>query len=331
MSKPILWVFARIEALWPNQNRPQTLIANCERFKAQGYNGLHLWDSNLSRPVIEAKDQVGYRLLNDWCLKNDWTLGAQVFPQGAELLRWPGTDNAILERGGEYLCLGDGRVHSIYERIVKNVTTLFPEGSALRVLMAYYDEIRQHGTHNVCKRPGGEMLAAHAKRTIEIVREHAPHLTPGVWNDMFDPFHNAVTPYRNYPVLGGWKNSWQGIDPGVLIHNWMTPNKDTSDDDSFKSFSWWAERGNQQVFQGYYDGPTGDGSTAQHEEAYIRRVQTLPKQIGFCYTTWKDNLTKTGEYLVDDGWDPFQGPTAPVPPVEMKTCPTCLGTGKVPA
>lgn len=328
-ARPFLWIFSRIQAIQPDVDRPSQLIDFCKKQKEIGYNGLLLWDSDLSKPQIPDYARRNYSLFSEWCASNGWSFGIQTFPQGSQLRQWPGTDARILEKNGQYLCLADPRVHPIYEQIVDNILELFPAGSPLACLMAYYDEIRQQGTHSVCRRPGGELLAEHAQKTMQIVRDRAPHLVPAVWNDMFDPNHNAITPYSDYPVHGGWSGSWNGIASDVLVMDWMTPNRDTSEDDSFISFKWWAARGNPQLYMGYYDGASGDGTTAAKERDYIRnRVQALPSQVGYCYTTWTGNLSRTKEYLTAEGWATL-GDT-PTPPAQ-KTCPTCNGTGKVDA
>ena len=48
-----------------------------------------------------------------------------------------------------------------------------------------------------------------------------------VWNDMFDPFHNAVKgPY--YLVNGPWSGSWEGLSKDVLVMNWNHGKRDQS-------------------------------------------------------------------------------------------------------
>ena len=53
-------------------------------------------------------------------------------------------------------------------------------------------------------------------------------LNPGgeiyVWNDMFDPFHNA---HDHYALINGdLSGSWEGLDKDVIIANWYFDRRD---------------------------------------------------------------------------------------------------------
>ena len=86
------------------------------------------------------------------------------------------------------------------------------------------------------------MLAENVRACSDLLKP----ATAYVWNDMFDPFHNAVKgPY--YLVNGPWTGSWEGLDKDVVIVNWNYGKRD-------ESLKFFADRGHRQLIAGYYDG-----------------------------------------------------------------------------
>jgi len=88
--------------------------------------------------------------------------------------------------------------------------------------MMQHDEFRTCNWDEACQHrhlTPGQMLAENVKQCTDLVRPSRA----AVWNDMFDPFHNAVKgPY--YLVNGPWTGSWEGLDKSVLILNWNYGN-----------------------------------------------------------------------------------------------------------
>lgn len=62
-----------------------------------------------------------------------------------------------------------------------------------------------------------------------------------VWNDMFDPFHNALS--RFYLVNGDLKGSWEGLGKDVIVVNWNQGEVD--------GVQFFSNRGHQQLIAGY--------------------------------------------------------------------------------
>jgi hypothetical protein len=82
------------------------------------------------------------------------------------------------------------------------------------------------------------------KRCADLLKPHRVY----AWNDMFDPYHNAVKgPY--YLVNGDLTGSWEGLGNDVVIMNWNEGQRD-------KSLKFFAGRSHKQVIATYYDDPS---------------------------------------------------------------------------
>jgi len=84
-----------------------------------------------------------------------------------------------------------------------------------------HDEIRVANWCAACQAKGmtaGGLLAWNVHQAAQIIRDIRPDAEIWVWNDMFDPMHNAVDNY--YAVNGTLKDSWKGLDKNIGIVNW---------------------------------------------------------------------------------------------------------------
>jgi hypothetical protein len=140
--------------------------------------------------------------------------------------------------------------------------------------MMSHDEVRVLNQDASCRARNmtpGQLLADNVRyctRLLDGTQAYA-------WNDMFDPFHNAVKgPY--YLVNGDLTGSWEGLDPGVTVMNWNFDNRD-------KSLKFFAARGHKQVIAGYYDDDVDRVNDWLASAARVRGV------VGVMYTTWEDN------------------------------------------
>jgi len=124
-----------------------------------------------------------------------------------------------------------------------------------------------------------------------------------VWNDMFDPYHNATPDYQyNYPVEGDLTGSWLGLPPGFIIMNWNLGNLT-------QSLQWFAgmQAGEpesfQQIIAGYYDSGDGAGSATSELQA----AAGIPGLIGLMYTSWEDDYTQLVPFAnaVRAGWPAY--------------------------
>src|SRR5262249_8547022 len=154
----------------------------------------------------------------------NFTLMIEMCPRGAQLIGWCG-DESICEpkpanrtpeeRDYRYLCLSHPGVLPIWEEQLKRAEEIYhPAGWLLM-----YDEIRVAGSCDRCKRTGktaAQLLTEHTRRAIEMVRRVTPDRVIAVWNDMYDPYHNAK-PGNYYHVKGGFGGAWDAIDKEILI------------------------------------------------------------------------------------------------------------------
>jgi len=158
--------------------------------------------------------------------------------------------------------------------------------------MMSHDEIRVWNWCAACQKrnlDAGALLADNARRCVNILREINPGGRIYIWNDMFDPTHNAHDNY--YLVRGSFRDSWEGLDKDVIIVNWNFGRRD-------QSLKWFAELGHPQILAGYYDGKPGQILQWLESAKNINGVQ------GVMYTTWRhrfDDLEKFAELAAHPG------------------------------
>ncbi len=139
--------------------------------------------------------------------------------------------------------------------------------------MMSHDEIRTLNWDKSCadrNLDAGKILADNVKFCAGLLNGSDVY----VWNDMFDPFHNARKDY--YLVRGNLSGSWEGLDKSVIIMNWNFSKRD----DSLKFF---ADRGHRQVIAGYYDAPV------KEVEKWLESSKKVKGVTGIMYTTWRNN------------------------------------------
>ncbi|MBM3493730.1 MAG: hypothetical protein FJX72_05330 [Armatimonadetes bacterium] len=141
-----------------------------------------------------------------------------------------------------------------------------------------HDEMRVMNWCALCrgrKVTPGELLADNVRKAAQIIRDIRPDAGIWVWNDMFDPMHNAVDQF--YAVNGTLKGSWKGLDKDVGIVNWHGGLEG-------KNCRFFADLGLKQILSGYYDGDeTGDAIAN-----WQANTKDIPGIVGAMYTTWED-------------------------------------------
>ena len=144
-----------------------------------------------------------------------------------------------------------------------------------------HDEFRCFNWDESCEKrqmTPGAILAENARACTKLIEPQQAY----AWNDMFDPFHNAVKgPY--FLVNGPWTGSWEGLDKSVIVMNWNYGKRD----DSLKFF---ADRGHKQILAGYYDGPMSDWGNWL---ASGRKVKGI---VGYMYTTWRNDYSHLEDF-----------------------------------
>lgn len=171
-------------------------------------------------------------------------------------------------------CLSEPKIFDDWRTEVKQVNELLHPTA----FFMSHDELRAINQCALCqskKMTPGELLAWNVKQAAQIIREARPDAEIWVWNDMFDPLHNAVDRY--YAVNGSLKGSWKGLDKDVGIVNWHGGLMG-------KNAKFFAELGLRQILSGYYDGDS-DGAAIRQ---WIANTKGVPGIVGAMYTTWED-------------------------------------------
>jgi hypothetical protein len=144
--------------------------------------------------------------------------------------------------------------------------------------MMSHDEIRVLNHCAACRARNltpGQIIADNAKACVAILKQVNPGGRIYVWNDMFDPHHNAVE--KNYYLVNGsLTNSWEGLDKDVIILPWYFEKR-------AQSLRFFADRGHRQVIAGYYD------SNPEKIKDWLAAAKGIPGVLGVMYTTWENN------------------------------------------
>ena len=149
-----------------------------------------------------------------------------------------------------------------------------------------HDEMRVMNHCALCRSKNmtpGELLADNVRQAAQIIRDVRPDAGIWVWNDMFDPLHNAVD--RFYAVNGSLKGSWKGLGKDVGIVNWHGGLEG-------KNCQFFADLGLQQILAGYYDSDESGDAIASWQS----KTKSVPGIVGAMYTTWEDR------YDAMDAW-----------------------------
>jgi hypothetical protein len=171
-------------------------------------------------------------------------------------------------------CLSEPAIFEEWRREVKAADALLHPAAFLMS----HDEIRVINQCALCRGRNltpGQILADNVRKAAAIIRQARPDAGIWVWNDMFDPMHNAVEKF--YAVNGTLAGSWKGLDKDVGIVNWHGGLEG-------KNCRFFADLGLKQILSGYYDGDD-DGAAITRWKAATRDI---PGIVGAMYTTWED-------------------------------------------
>jgi len=185
------------------------------------------------------------------------------------------------------MCMSEPKTYEIIEKQIRWVK----ENVQPDVYMLNHDEIRMNGWDDTCAATGktcGQILAENIRRCTAIVKQVAPGKPIVVWNDMFDPYHNANEketdgkPAIHFMVKGNWSGSWEGLPLDVGIINWNGGKLD--------SYQFFAKRGHQQIISGWVPTKLGE---------WLDSFKDLPGIAGIMYTTWTGDFGPVLEKYVD--------------------------------
>jgi len=188
-------------------------------------------------------------------------------PDGTRL-RCSWTMAAIVYDRQVALCLSDSGTMALLADEAERVRAAFTAQGYLMM----HDEIRALGGDDACTRRGlspGQILAQNARDCARLLS--GAHVY--VWNDMFDPYQNAISGY--HLVDGDLSEAWRGLDSSVVVVNWDGDHKE-------ESLRFFADRGHPQIIAGYYDGRVED------VRAWLEAASRVRGVTGVMYTTWRD-------------------------------------------
>ncbi len=202
------------------------------------------------------------------------------------------------------VCLSEPAVLQWVQDNITALAQVFPAGTDI---FLGYDEMRHVNSCQLCQSKhlsAGALLAGNVEQTWAVVSAAMPGAHAYVWDDMFDPHHDATPTYQDdYPVEGDLTGSWLGLQPGFIIMNWNLGSLPSS-----LSFFAGQEAGEphsfQQIIAGYYD--SGDGAGAASSE--LQSASGIPGVIGLMYTTWVPDYSQLGPFATAAraGWASYQ-------------------------
>lgn len=198
------------------------------------------------------------------------------------------------------MCMTDAGVFHWLAKNAQQVHKILPAESS--ILLAY-DEIRHANSCASCRARNmtpGELLAWNFAETFGIYHQALPDSSFWVWNDMFDPFHNAHD-HIDF-VEGSFAGSWKGLPPEVGILNWNLPKLKESLT-FFSGLNPDQPVAHPQMIAGFYDAP--DAAAAARSEASA--AAGIPGVRGLMYTTWVDDYSKLKVFAdaARDAWPDY--------------------------
>lgn len=184
-----------------------------------------------------------------------------------------------------------------------------------------HDEIRAMGHDPLAKgQPPGAILAENLRKCIDLLRSIDADTGIVLYNDMYDPHHNAVAKTHTqsfFPMVSGdFTDSWVGLDPTVTILNWQTAEKQmvADDIDSWKeSLKFFRDLKTPQVISGFYDVVPDAGNASESVTQRAEAMFSAAKEDGIevepvavCYYTTKRNSAFLKEFAeaADKHWGP---------------------------
>ena len=179
---------------------------------------------------------------------------------------------AIIYDGQVSACISEPKTMDLVRDEARRVRELW----GTKGYMMSHDEFRTMNQDDACRKRGldaGALLADNARECVKLLAGSTVY----VWNDMFDPFHNAVDKY--YLVHGDLKGSWEGLARDVVIVNWHFGARE-------KSLPFFADRGHRQVLAGYYDVPV------EQVKEWLKSGAKVKGVIGVMYTTWQNDYSQ---------------------------------------
>jgi hypothetical protein len=181
-------------------------------------------------------------------------------------------------------CLTHPKTFAYFQEELQSIIGVF---QPKRILLNY-DEIRVAGQCELCRAQNktcGQLLGDHIRKIREMVKAISPQTTVYVWNDMFDPYQNAVDDY--YFAASTFKDSWQGLDDGMKVLNWNYPRRN-------ESLRFFSDKGMAQLISSSVDVSDYE-ARVKNWVSSAGTVKRLRLE-GYMYTTWQKNYREMKHY-----------------------------------
>lgn len=176
--------------------------------------------------------------------------------------------------------------NEFFSAFTTNYNNIISRLGSLKGAHVRYDEWRSGNWDPSCGYSTmGQYLSNATFKVSSIIRNVDPTTRQYFWNDMYDPYHNALPTY--YMCNGTVVGSWNGLPNDAVIFNWFN-NGNTS------NLRFWAGLDatypiapRNQIIAGYYESTSNvaDWLTllAQAEQQGVHNV------VGFMYTTFAND------------------------------------------
>lgn len=178
------------------------------------------------------------------------------------------------DAGQMMICFSEPKTMDLLRDQAKRLHALFrPKAFFMSI-----DEIRVLNWDASCRAKNldaGALVAGLARDALRILRDLDPKAEIYVWNDMFDPFHNARDRYCL--VRGDLSRSWEGLDRDVIIANWYFDRRE-------ENLAFFSGRGHRTLIAGYYD------KLPERADAWLDAAAKVKGVTGIMYTSWYDRF-----------------------------------------
>lgn len=196
--------------------------------------------------------------------------------KSGDVIRLDYNTATVLRDSQVSICLSDPKTRDLIASNLKQIEELWhPSG-----FFFSHDEIRVGGWCDGCQATGktpGKLLAENMTYCAQQAEKAHPGSNVFVWNDMFDPFHNAKKDY--YLTHGTLEGSWEGLPKRAIIVNWYFSIRD-------KNVPFFADRGHRQILAGYYDDDPKQIAT------WLKDARRSNGIVGAMYTTWRGDYSQ---------------------------------------
>lgn len=208
-----------------------------------------------------------------------------AFPDGSQLLvSWYQSSKGIANNTGYASPCRKGFLDKTTD-ILDN--SLASNAFGENAFFLYYDEWRvMNWDPNCTSKTAAETLANTFKNVRSYLKEKHPNTKVFVWNDMFDPEHNAVANY--WTVNGSLVPIKNTLDASTTVVNWLEYDN-LNPDKQVRSLSYFSQQQVPQLIALYYD----DVAKVSPWLASLKRAENSANPVrgvkGIVYTSWVGN------------------------------------------